>query len=211
MNGLIGRKVGMTQIFTEDGNLVPVTAIEAGPCVVVQKKDKAKDGYEALQLGFGPKKSQRVNKPNQGHMSKAGKGAFSVLNEFRSEEVASFEVGQEIKLSDLFKAGDHVDVTGTSKGRGFAGVIKRWGFAGFPGSHGTHEYFRHGGAIGNRSYPGRVFRGKKMPGQLGNEQVSVQNLEVVQIREDSNILLVKGAIPGAKKGILLIRRTVKRK
>ncbi len=211
MNGLIGKKVGMTQIFTEDGNLVPVTAIEAGPCVVVQKKDKAKDGYEALQLGFGPKKSQRVNKPNQGHMSKAGKGAFSVLNEFRSEEVASFEVGQEIKLSDLFKAGDHVDVTGTSKGRGFAGVIKRWGFAGFPGSHGTHEYFRHGGAIGNRSYPGRVFRGKKMPGQLGNEQVSVQNLEVVQIREDSNILLVKGAIPGAKKGILLIRRTVKRK
>ncbi len=211
MNGLIGKKVGMTQIFTEDGNLVPVTAIEAGPCVVVQKKDKAKDGYEALQLGFGPKKSQRVNKPNQGHMSKAGKGAFSVLNEFRSEEVASFEVGQEIKLSDLFKAGDHVDVTGTSKGRGFAGVIKRWGFAGFPGSHGTHEYFRHGGAIGNRSYPGRVFRGKKMPGQLGNEQVSVQNLEVVQIREGSNILLVKGAIPGAKKGILLIRRTVKRK
>ena len=211
MNGLIGRKVGMTQIFTEDGNLVPVTAIEAGPCVVVQKKEKAKDGYEALQLGFGPKKSQRVNKPEQGHMSKAGKGAFSVLNEFRSEEVASFEVGQEIKLSDLFKAGDHVDVTGTSKGRGFAGVIKRWGFGGFPGSHGTHEYFRHGGAIGNRSYPGRVFRGKKMAGQLGNEQVSVQNIEVVQIREDSNLLLVKGAIPGAKRGILLIRRTVKRK
>ena len=211
MNGLIGRKVGMTQIFTEDGNLVPVTAIEAGPCVVVQKKDKAKDGYEALQLGFGPKKSQRVNKPEQGHMSKAGKGAFSVLNEFRSEEVASFEVGQEIKLSDLFKAGDHVDVTGTSKGRGFAGVIKRWGFGGFPGSHGTHEYFRHGGAIGNRSYPGRVFRGKKMAGQLGNEKVSVQNIEVVQIREDSNLLLVKGAIPGAKRGILLIRRTVKRK
>lgn len=211
MNGLIGRKVGMTQVFSEDGNLVPVTAIEAGPCVVVQKKDKATDGYEALQLGFGSKKSQRVNKPDQGHMSKAGKGAFSVLNEFRSEEVASFEVGQEIKLSDLFKAGDHVDVTGTSKGRGFAGVIKRWGFGGFPGSHGTHEYFRHGGAIGNRSYPGRVFRGKKMAGQLGNEQVSVQNLEVVQIREDSNLLLVKGAVPGAKRGILLIRRTVKRK
>ncbi len=201
----------MTQVFSEDGNLVPVTAIEAGPCVVVQKKDKATDGYEALQLGFGSKKSQRVNKPDQGHMSKAGKGAFSVLNEFRSEEVASFEVGQEIKLSDLFKAGDHVDVTGTSKGRGFAGVIKRWGFGGFPGSHGTHEYFRHGGAIGNRSYPGRVFRGKKMAGQLGNEQVSVQNLEVVQIREDSNLLLVKGAVPGAKRGILLIRRTVKRK
>ena len=144
-------------------------------------------------------------------MSKAGKGPFSVLKEFRSEEIASFEVGQEIKLSNLFKVGDHVDVTGTSKGKGFAGVIKRWGFGGFPGSHGTHEYFRHGGAIGNRSYPGRVFKGKKMAGQLGNEQVSVQNLEVVQIREESNLLLVKGAVPGGKRGVLLIRRTVKRK
>ena len=151
MTGLIGRKIGMTQVFSADGNLIPVTAIEAGPCIVLQKKEKAKDGYDALQLGFGPKKSQRVNKPEQGHMSKAGKGAFSVLKEFRSEEISSFEVGQEIKLSELFKAGDHVDVTGTSKGKGFAGVIKRWGFAGFPGSHGTHEAFRHGGAIGNRS------------------------------------------------------------
>ncbi len=201
----------MTQVFSADGNLIPVTAIEAGPCIVLQKKEKAKDGYEALQLGFGPKKSQRVNKPEQGHMGKAGKGAFSVLKEFRSEEISSFEVGQEIKLSELFKAGDYVDVTGTSKGKGFAGVIKRWGFAGFPGSHGTHEYFRHGGAIGNRSYPGRVFKGKKMAGQLGNEQVSVQNLEVVQVREESNLLLVKGAVPGGKRGVLLIRRTVKRK
>ena len=201
----------MTQVFSADGNLIPVTAIEAGPCIVLQKKEKAKDGYDALQLGFGPKKSQRVNKPEQGHMGKAGKGAFSVLKEFRSEEISSFEVGQEIKLSELFKAGDHVDVTGTSKGKGFAGVIKRWGFAGFPGSHGTHEYFRHGGAIGNRSYPGRVFKGKKMAGQLGNEQVSVQNLEVVQIREESHLLLVRGAVPGGKRGVLLIRRTVKRK
>ncbi len=201
----------MTQVFSADGNLIPVTAIEAGPCVVLQKKEKAKDGYEALQLGFGPKKSQKVNKPEQGHMGKAGKGAFSVLKEFRSEEISSFEVGQEVKLSEFFKAGDHVDVTGTSKGKGFAGVIKRWGFAGFPGSHGTHEYFRHGGAIGNRSYPGRVFKGKKMAGQLGNEQVSVQNLEVVQIREESNLLLVKGAVPGGKRGVLLIRKTVKRK
>ena len=211
MTGLIGKKIGMTQVFSADGNLIPVTAIEAGPCIVLQKKEKAKDGYEALQLGFGPKKSQRVNKPEQGHMGKAGKGAFSVLKEFRSEEISSFEVGQEIKLSELFKAGDYVDVTGTSKGKGFAGVIKRWGFAGFPGSHGTHEYFRHGGAIGNRSYPGRVFKGKKMAGQLGNEQVSVQNLEVVQIREESHLLLVRGAVPGGKRGVLLIRRTVKRK
>ncbi|NIO10573.1 MAG: 50S ribosomal protein L3 [Deltaproteobacteria bacterium] len=211
MNGIIGKKVGMTQVYSDDGNLVPVTAIQAGPCVVVQKKEKSKDGYDALQLGFGSKKNQRVNKPQQGHMTKAGKGAFAVLNEFRSADVSSYEVGQEIKLSDLFKAGDRVDVTGTSKGKGYAGVMKRWGFGGFPGSHGTHEYFRHGGAIGNRSYPGRVFRGKRMAGQLGNEKVSVQNLEVVQIREDSHLLLVRGAVPGAKRGILLIRPTVKRK
>ena len=201
----------MTQVFSADGSRVPVTAIEAGPCVVVQKKEKVKDGYDALQLGFGPKKGQRVNKPQQGHMGKAGKGPFAVLREFHSEEISSFEVGQEIKVSDLFQAGDHVDVTGTSKGRGFTGVVKRWGFAGFPASHGTHEYFRHGGAIGNRSYPGRVFKGKKMPGHWGNERVSVQNLEVVAIREESNLLLVKGAVPGGKRGVLLIRRTVKRK
>ncbi len=150
MTGLIGKKIGMTQVFGADGSVVPVTVIQTGPCVVVQKKEKAKDGYSALQLGFGSRKNQRVNKPEQGHMVKAGKGAFQVLREFRSEDVAPYEVGQEIKLSDLFKAGDRVDVSGTSKGRGFTGVIKRWGFAGFPASHGTHEYFRHGGSIGNR-------------------------------------------------------------
>ncbi|TAK10394.1 50S ribosomal protein L3 [bacterium] len=209
MTGLIGKKIGMTQVFGADGSVVPVTVIQTGPCVVVQKKERAKDGYSAIQLGFGSKKNQRVNKPEQGHMVKAGKGAFQVLREFRSEDIAQYEVGQEIKLSDLFKAGDRVDVSGTSKGRGFTGVIKRWGFAGFPASHGTHEYFRHGGSIGNRSFPGRVFKGKRMAGHWGDERISVQNLEVVGVRAEENLLLVKGAVPGAKRGVLLIRRAVK--
>lgn len=209
MTGLIGKKIGMTQVFSADGSVVPVTVIRTGPCVVVQKKETGRDGYSAVQIGFGNKKNQRVNKPEQGHMVKAGKGAFQVLREFRLQDVGQYEVGQEIKAADIFKAGDRIDVSGTSKGRGFAGVIKRWSFSGFPASHGTHEYFRHGGAIGNRSYPGRVFKGKKMAGHWGNEKVSVQNLEVVGIRPEENLILIKGAIPGAKRGILIIRRAVK--
>lgn len=209
MTGLIGKKIGMTQVFGADGSVLPVTVIQTGPCVVVQKRETGRDGYNALQLGFGSRKSQRVNKPEQGHMVKAGKGAFQLLREFRSEDVGQYEVGQEIKVADLFKAGDRVDVSGTSKGRGFTGVIKRWGFAGFPGSHGTHEYFRHGGSIGNRSYPGRVFKGKKMAGQWGNERISVQNLEVIGVRAEDNLLLVKGAVPGAKRGFVFIRRAIK--
>ena len=199
----------MTQFFGADGTVVPITVIQTGPCVVVQKKETTRDGYNAVQLGFGSRKSQKVNKPEQGHLEKAGKGAFEVLREFRSEEVSQYEVGQEIKVSDFFKTGDRIDVTGTSKGRGFSGVIKRWGFAGFPGSHGTHETFRHGGSIGNRSYPGRVFKGKKMAGHWGNERISVQNLEVVAVRPEGNLLLVKGSVPGSKRGVLLIRQAVK--
>jgi large subunit ribosomal protein L3 len=209
MTGLIGKKVGMTQFYNADGNVIPVTVIQTGPCVVVQKKESAKDGYNALQMGFGSKKNQRVNKPAQGHMAKAGKGAFEVLKEFRLDDVSQYQVGQEIKAADLFKAGDRIDVSGTSKGHGFTGVIKRWSFGGFPGSHGTHEYFRHGGSIGNRSYPGRVRKGKKMAGHWGNEQISVQNLEVVDIRAEDNLMLVKGAVPGAKQGIVVVRRAVK--
>ncbi len=209
MNGLIGQKIGMTQVFGADGSVVPVTVIQTGPCVVVQKREIERDGYKALQVGFGSKKGQRLNKPEQGHLVKAGKGAFQVLREFRLDDVAQYELGQEIKVSDLFKVGDRVDVSGTSKGRGFAGVIKRWGFGGFPASHGTHEYFRHGGSIGNRSFPGRVFKGKRMAGHWGNERISVQNLEVVGVRAEENLLLVKGAVPGAKRGVLLIRRSVK--
>jgi len=209
MTGLIGKKVGMTQFYNAEGNVIPVTVIQTGPCVVVQKKENAKDGYSAIQVGFGSKKNQRVNKPEQGHMAKAGKGAFEVLKEFRLDDVSQFQVGQEIKASDLFKTGDRIDVSGISKGHGFAGVIKRWSFGGFPGSHGTHEYFRHGGSIGNRSFPGRVRKGKKMAGHWGNEQISVQNLEVVDIRPEAYLMLVKGAVPGAKQGIVVVRRAAK--
>jgi large subunit ribosomal protein L3 len=200
----------MTQCYSAEGNVVPVTVVETGPCVVVQKKQPDKDGYSALQVGFGSKKAQRVNKAEQGHMGKAGKGAFEVLREFRLDDVSSYEVGQEIKATDLFKVGDLIDVAGVSKGHGFTGVIKRWSFAGFPGSHGTHEYFRHGGSIGNRSYPGRVRKGKKMAGHWGNEQVATQNLLIVEIRAEENLMFVRGAVPGAKQGVVILRPAVKR-
>jgi len=209
ITGLIGKKVGMTQFYNADGNVIPVTVIQTGPCVVVQKKEKSTDGYNALQVGFGSKKNQRINKPEQGHMAKAGKGAFEVLKEFRLDDVSQYQVGQQIKAADLFKAGDRIDVSGTSKGHGFAGVIKRWSFGGFPGSHGTHEYFRHGGSIGNRSFPGRVRKGKKMAGHWGNERISVQNIEVIDVRPEDNLMLVKGAVPGAKQGIVVVRRAAK--
>jgi large subunit ribosomal protein L3 len=210
MTGLIGKKIGMTQFYNAEGNLIPVTVVETGPCVVVQKKQAARDGYNALQVGFGAKKAQRLNKATQGHMGKAGKGAFAVLKEFRVDDPGSYEVGQEIKAGDLFKVGDRIDVSGISKGHGFSGVIKRWSFGGFPGSHGTHEYFRHGGSIGNRSYPGRVRKGKKMAGHWGNERISTQNLEVVEIRPEENLLLLRGAVPGAKRGVVILRPAVKR-
>lgn len=205
MTGLIGKKLGMTQFYNAEGNVIPVTLVQTGPCVVVQKKESTRDGYNALQVGFGSKKSQRVNKPMQGHMAKAGKGAFEVLKEFRLDDVSKYEVGQELKVGELFKVGDRIDVAGISKGHGFAGVIKRWSFGGFPGSHGTHEYFRHGGSIGNRSYPGRVRKGKKMAGHWGDERVSIQNLEVVDIRAEQNLMLIKGAVPGAKEGVVIVR------
>ena len=210
MTGLIGRKLGMTQIYNAEGNVVPVTVVQTGPCIVVQKKEMASDGYTALQVGFGVKKAQRVNKAARGHMAKAGRGAFEFLREFRLDDVSQYEVGQEIKVENLFKVGDRIDVSGISKGHGFTGVIKRWSFAGFPGSHGTHEYFRHGGSIGNRSYPGRVRKGKKMAGHWGNEQVSTQNLEVIDIRPDENLMLVRGAVPGAKQGVVILHPAIKR-
>jgi large subunit ribosomal protein L3 len=210
MTGLIGKKIGMMQYYNAEGNVIPVTVVETGPCVVVQKKEAATDGYTALQVGFGSKKAQRVNRAAQGHMAKAGKGAFAVLKEFRLDDVSQYQVGQEIKATDLFKVGDLIDVAGISKGHGYSGVIKRWSFAGFPGSHGTHEYFRHGGSIGNRSYPGRVRKGKKMAGHWGNEQISTQNLLVVDIRAEENLILVRGAVPGSKQGVVILRPAVKK-
>jgi large subunit ribosomal protein L3 len=208
--GIIGRKIGMTQIFLEDGSAVPATVIEAGPCKVVQKKTKEKDGYDALQLGFLPKNEKRVNKPLSGHFKKAGTGTFTLLREFRMEDVGGVELGQEVTLN-LFKAGDVVDVTGLSKGRGFAGVIKRHGFHGFPASRGTHEYFRHGGAVGMHSYPARVFKGMKMPGHYGNERVTVQNIRVIDVKEEQNLILLQGGIPGARNGFVFIRSASKQK
>ncbi len=208
--GIIGKKIGMTQVYTEDGVLLPVTVIEAGPCTVVQAKNEATDGYASVQLGFGERKPQRVSKAYREHCVKAGKGVFRVLKEFRLDGGNdTFSLGQEVVVGSLFKAGDLIDVTGTSKGRGFAGVIKRHGFAGFPASHGTHEYFRHGGAIGNRSYPGRVFKGKRMAGHYGAERVTTMNLEVVEVREEQNLLLVRGAVPGSRGGVVVLRPAVK--
>ena len=208
--GLIGRKLGMTQIYTAQGELVPVTVLEAGPCTVVQTKSKATDGYSAVQLGFGERKAQRATKAYRQHCLKVEKGIFAVLREFRiGDDEGSLTSGQEIGVGQVFQQGDRVDVTGVSKGRGFTGVIKRHGFGGFPGSHGTHEYFRHGGSIGNRSFPGRVFKGKRMAGQFGNERVTTQNIEVVEIRPGQDLLLLRGAVPGARGGFVLIRPAVK--
>lgn len=204
--GLIGKKLGVTQVFAKGGELVPVTVILAGPCTVVQRRTADKDGYCAVQLGFGEKKQRRLTKAERGHRQKGGK-LVAEMREFR--DGGELEVGAQVKVADLFKAGDRVDVTGVSKGRGFAGVIRRHHFGGFPGSHGTHEYFRHGGSIGNRSFPGRVFKGKRMAGQLGNERVTIQNLSVVEVRPDDDLLLVRGAVPGARNGIVIVRRSVK--
>ncbi len=207
--GIIGRKLGMTQIFGEDGNVIPVTVIEAGPCAVVQIKTKEKEGYNALQFGFSKKKPQRVNKPLTGHQQKSNAGPFYCLKEFRVDEVGEYTVGQEITLA-AFAVGDRVDITGTSKGKGFAGVIKRHGFHGSPGSHGTHEYFRHGGSIGAHSFPGRTFPGTKMPGLFGNSRVTAQNLTIVDIKPERNLLLIKGAVPGSINSIVIVTEAAKK-
>ena len=209
MLGLIGKKLGMTQVFDPKGELIPVTVIQAGPCTVVQAKTVASDGYAALQLGFGEAKAQRAPKAHRNHCLKAGKGVFAVLSEFVPDDASAYTVGQQVDVASVFKAGDRVDVSGTTKGRGYAGVIKRHGFGGFPGSHGTHEYFRHGGSIGNRSFPGRVFKGKHMAGQYGNERVTTQNLEVIAVRPADHLLLLRGCVPGARNGVVLIRPAIK--
>ena len=210
--GLIGKKLGMTQVYTPTGELVPVTVIQAGPCTVVQAKSAATDGYAAVQVGFGAKKPQRATKAVREHCVKAGKGVFQVLREFRLEEgAAALAAGDELTVEALFKQGDKVDVTGISKGPGYTGVVKRHGFAASPASHGTHEYFRHGGSIGNRSFPGRVFKNKRMAGQYGSDRVTTQNIEVVAVRPAENLVLVRGAVPGARGCIVLLRPAVKAK
>ncbi len=210
--GILGKKLGMTQIFHEDGSIVPVTVIQAGPCFVVQKKILEKEGYSAVQLGFDEKKKvNRVNKPLTGHFKKANVPPVSLLREFRvsAEENDANEVGSQISV-EMFEIGDFVDVTGTSKGKGFAGVMKRHGFSGAPATHGSHEYFRHGGSIGQNMTPGRTMKGKKMPGHMGNRKVTIQNLKVVEVRSDNNILMIEGAVPGPNNGYVVVKKAVKK-
>jgi len=211
MLGLIGKKIGMTQVLRDSGEVVPVTVIQVGPCTVVQKKVKGTDHYNAVQLGFLDKKEARTNKPLQGHFKRAGVTPKKFLKEIRVDdsEIDNYEVGQEIK-ADFFSAGDYIDVVGTSKGRGFAGVIKRHGFRGAPGSHGTHDYSRHGGSIGSNTYPGRVFKNMKMPGHMGVDRITVQNLKVEDVRLEQNLVLVKGAIPGANNQMVIIKMAIKK-
>lgn len=209
--GLIGKKVGMTQVFTGDGLLIPVTLVEVGPCAVVQVKTKQKDGYDAVQLGFMNKKPHRANRPIQGHCKSSGMGPFYVLREFRTENVEDYQAGQELTVTNVFEVGDFIDVTGTTKGRGFTGVIKRHGFRGAPGSHGTHEYFRHGGSIGSSAFPSRTIKGKRMPGQHGNRHMTIQNLQILDIKVDDNLLVVKGSVPGPANSVLMIRHARKRR
>ncbi len=207
--GLIGTKVGMTQIFDANGNVVPVTVIIAGPCAVVQKKTNEKDGYEAVQLGYGDVKASRVNKPMKGHFAKLDVAPKKVLKEFRFEDCAAFNTGDILK-ADVFAAGDKVDVSGTSKGKGTAGVIKRWNMARLKETHGSGPVGRHGGSIGACSDPSRVFKGKKMAGHLGSEKVTIQNLDVVTVDAENNIIAIKGAVPGPKGGTVVITSAVKK-
>lgn len=204
---IIGKKIGMTQIFSPEGKVIPVTVIEAGPCSVVQRKTVETDGYEAVQLGFGDVKEKHVTKPFKGHFEKHGVALRKVLKEFRLDEI-TLNTGDEVK-ADTFAEGECVDVTGISKGKGYAGVIKRWGTHRLKETHGTGPVHRHPGSMGACSSPSRVFKGKKLPGHMGNVKVTVQNLDVVKVDAERNLILVKGAVPGPKGGIVTIKNTVK--
>ena len=206
--GIIGKKIGMTQIFDEAGKVIPVTVVEAGPCVVSQKKTVENDGYASIQIGFGDLKAHKVNKPMKGHFEKADVAPKKYLREFRVEDTDAYNVGDLIK-ADVFAAGDKIDVTGTSKGKGWAGVIKRWNFGRLKETHGSGPVARKGGSIGACSDPSRVFKGKKMAGHLGAEKVTVQNLAVVKVDAENNLIAVKGAIPGPNGGVVIIRDSVK--
>lgn len=208
--GLLGRKIGMTQFWAEDGKVVPCTVVEAGPCPVIQVKTAdGTDGYNAIQIGFHTQKAQRLTKAQQGHFAGAGIDPTKVLREFRVKNAADYKVGQTLTISDVFTVGQKVDVVGTSKGKGFSGVMKRYNFRGFIRSHGVHEFFRHGGSIGTRLTPGHVLKGKKMPGHMGAEQVTVQNIEVVKVDAERNLVYLRGGVPGPKGALVTVRKAVK--
>ena len=204
---ILATKVGMTQIFNEDGVLTPVTVLQAGPCVVTQVKTVENDGYAAVQVGFGDIREKLVNKPMKGHFAKAGVAPKRFVREFRLEDAESYAVGQEIK-ADVFAAGDKVDATAKSKGKGYQGAIKRHGQSRGPMAHGS-KYHRHAGSNGSATTPGRVFKGKKMPGHMGAVRITVQNLEVVRVDAEQNLILVKGAVPGPKKSLVMIKESTK--
>jgi large subunit ribosomal protein L3 len=209
INGLLGKKIGMTQIFNERGETVPVTVVEAGPCVVTQVRTKENDGYEAVQIGFGDARPRTLSKPEVGHLKNVGR-VVRHLREFQADDIAGYEVGAVLN-ADVFQKGERVDVTGTSKGKGFAGVVKRYHFAGGRKTHGQSDRHRHPGSIGNDTTPGRVLKGKRMGGRMGGKRVTVQGLEVVEVDTERHLLLIKGSIPGARNGLVMVRRAVKAK
>jgi len=201
--GILGRKLGMTRVYDENGRSIPVTVIEAGPCTVLQKKTVAKEGYNAIQVGFLEKKTERLNKPEAGHFKRSGGKGFYHVKEFRIADPEAYEVGQEITLSEVLSVGEMIDITGQSKGRGFQGVMKRHGFHGGRKTHGSN-FHRAPGSIGCSAWPARVVKGKKLPGRMGNDTVTQKNLKVVDIRTEDNVLLVRGTVPGAKNGVVNI-------
>ena len=204
IKGMLGKKIGMSQVFRQDGRMVPVSVIQAGPCTITQIKTKDNDGYEAVQIGYADAK--RLNKPSRGHLRRAGSGLFRHLRELPADDLEGLQLGQQINV-DLFQAGERVEVIGTSKGRGFAGVMKRHGFHGGPRTHGQSDRARAPGSIGGTTFPARVFKGKKMAGHMGNRRVTVKNLEVVEVDPERNLLLLKGGVPGAPNSLLVIRKT----
>ncbi|MGE4558659.1 MAG: 50S ribosomal protein L3 [Desulfobulbus sp.] len=201
--GILGRKLGMTRVYDENGRSTPVTIIEAGPCTVLQKKTVAKEGYNAIQIGFLEKKASRLNKPEAGHFKRSGGKGFYHIKEFRVADPEAYEVGQEITISEIFSIGELIDITGKNKGRGFQGVVRRHGFGGGRKTHGS-DFHRAPGSIGCSAWPSRVLKGKKLPGQMGNETITQKNLKVVDIRTEDNVLLVRGTVPGAKNGVVNI-------
>ena len=205
LKGLMGKKLGMTRVFGPFGKAFPVTVIQVGPCFVIQKKTTDKEKYEAVQIGFEPLKEKKTNKPTAGHFQAAGQGAFRYLKEFKVADASEFELGQEL-TADFFKVGEKVHITGQSKGRGFAGTIKRHGFSRGPETHGNTNH-RKPGSIGTSATPSHVIKGRKMPGQLGAEKVTVKNLQVLDVRQEDNIILVKGAVPGAKNGLVVLQKS----
>lgn len=203
--GIIGKKIGMTSIFLEDGSMVPVTVVQAGPCPVMQIKSKDKDGYSALQIGYYQISEKKLNKPQKGHQRSAQKGYYSTLKEFKLSNTENYQLGQDITVEE-FSLGEKVKVSGKSKGKGFTGVMKRWNFKGAPATHGHHKVHRTPGSIGQMSDPARVFKGKKMPGRMGNKKVTLKNSEIIDIRRTDNLILIKGQVPGANNSIVYLRK-----